>query len=51
MGIFDGCFISLLGPVAFDIVGPQGASQAIGCLLALCSFPLTFGPVIAGKEV
>ncbi|MPC25149.1 Monocarboxylate transporter 10 [Portunus trituberculatus] len=47
MGLFDGCFISLLGPIAFDIVGPGGASQAIGCLLAICSIPLTFGPAIA----
>ncbi|XP_042229594.1 monocarboxylate transporter 10-like isoform X2 [Homarus americanus] len=48
MGLFDGCFISLLGPIAFDIVGPVGASQAIGCLLAMCSIPLTSGPAIAG---
>lgn len=48
MGLFDGCFISMLGPIAFDICGPAGASQAIGCLLGLCSIPLTFGPQIAG---
>nr|XP_027212840.1 monocarboxylate transporter 10-like isoform X2 [Penaeus vannamei] len=48
MGLFDGCFISLLGPIAFDIVGTAGASQAIGCLLAFCSIPLTCGPAIAG---
>ncbi|KAK7069551.1 hypothetical protein SK128_026121 [Halocaridina rubra] len=48
MGLFDGCFISLLGPIAFDIVGPTGAPQAIGCLLAMCSIPLTCGPAIAG---
>lgn len=48
MGLFDGCFISLLGPIAFDIVGPAGAPQAIGCLLAMCSIPLTCGPAIAG---
>ncbi|XP_076033621.1 monocarboxylate transporter 10-like isoform X2 [Oratosquilla oratoria] len=48
MGLFDGCFISLLGPIAFDIVGPTGASQAIGFLLTLCSIPLTAGPAIAG---
>jgi MCP family monocarboxylic acid transporter-like MFS transporter 10 len=50
MGLFDGCFISLLGPIAFDIVGPAGASQAIGFLLSLCSIPLTVGPPIAGKN-
>lgn len=50
MGLFDGCFISLLGPIAFDIVGTAGASQAIGCLLAFCSIPLTCGPAIAGER-
>jgi len=50
MGLFDGCFISLLGPIAFDIVGPAGASQAIGFLLSLCSIPLTVGPPIAGMK-
>lgn len=48
MGLFDGCFISLLGPIAYDICGPRGATQAIGFLLGLCSIPLTIGPPIAG---
>ena len=48
MGIFDGCFIAVLGPIAFDICGPANASQAIGFLLGLCSIPLTSGPPIAG---
>lgn len=48
MGLFDGCFIALLGPVAFDLCGQEGATQAIGFLLGLCSLPLTFGPPIAG---
>lgn len=48
MGLFDGCFISLLGPIAFDLCGQDGATQAIGFLLGLCSVPLTFGPPIAG---
>jgi len=48
MGLFDGCFISLLGPIAYDICGQQGATQAIGFLLGLCSLPLTIGPPIAG---
>lgn len=48
MGIFDGCFISLLGPIAFDLCGQAGASQAIGFLLGFCSIPLTIGPPIAG---
>ncbi|XP_034252822.1 monocarboxylate transporter 10 isoform X2 [Thrips palmi] len=48
MGLFDGCFISLLGPIAFQLCGQRGATQAIGCLLGLCSVPLTVGPFIAG---
>lgn len=49
LGLFDGCFISLLGPIAFDLVGPESANQAIGLLLCFCSLPLTTGPPIAGK--
>lgn len=49
LGLFDGCFISLLGPIAYDLCGPHGAAQAIGFLLGLCSFGLTAGPPIAGE--
>lgn len=49
LGLFDGCFISLLGPIAYDICGPAGAAQAIGFLLGLCSFGLTAGPPLAGE--
>ncbi|GAB1605526.1 monocarboxylate transporter 10-like isoform X2 [Argonauta hians] len=48
MGIFDGIFICLLGPIAFDIVGPSKASQAIGFLLGIFSVPLMCGPPFAG---
>ena len=48
MGIFDGCFVTLVGPIAFDLCGPSGASQAIGSLLALFSLPMTVGPPVAG---
>ncbi|EEB12880.1 monocarboxylate transporter, putative [Pediculus humanus corporis] len=48
MGIFDGCFVSLMGPVAFKICGQKGASQAIGFLLGLCAIPMTLGPPMAG---
>lgn len=48
LGLFDGCFITLLGPIAFDLCGAAGAGQAIGFLLALCSVPLTVGPPLAG---
>lgn len=49
-GLFDGCFISLLGPIAFDFCGQSGAAQAIGFLLGLCSVPLTLGPTVAGMK-
>lgn len=49
MGLFDGCFISLLGPIAFELCGNQGATQAIGFLLGLCSIPMTVGAPIAGN--
>ena len=48
MGIFDGCFICLLGPIAFDLLGPHGAAQGLGCLLSLSSIPMTVGPPLAG---
>jgi len=48
MGVFDGCFITMIGPIAFSICGPEGAGQAIGFLLAMCSLPLTLGPPVAG---
>ena len=49
MGLFDGCFITMFGPIAFEICGPKGASQAIGFILGICSLPLTIGPTVAGK--
>lgn len=49
MGVADGCFVSVMGPIAFDLCGQKGAAQAIGCILGLCSIPLTVGPPTAGK--
>ncbi|XP_005990938.2 monocarboxylate transporter 10 [Latimeria chalumnae] len=48
MGLFDGCFISIMAPIAFELVGAQNMSQAIGFLLGLMSIPMTFGPPVAG---
>ena len=48
MGFFDGCFVTLLGPIAFDLCGAAGAGQAIGSLLGLFSIPMTVGPPVAG---
>ena len=47
-GLFDGCFVTLIGPIAFDLCGHLGASQAIGSLLGLFSIPMTVGPPSAG---
>ncbi|KAM7395004.1 hypothetical protein PAMA_006650 [Pampus argenteus] len=48
MGLFDGCFISIMAPIAFELVGSQDVSQAIGFMLGLMSVPMTVGPPIAG---
>lgn len=50
MGICDGCFVCLLGPIAFDLLGPAGAAQGLGCLLGLMSIPMTIGPPVAGMN-
>ncbi|KAI5646040.1 major facilitator superfamily domain-containing protein [Phthorimaea operculella] len=48
MGLFDGGFIALIGPIAFELVGTGHAAQAIGCMLGLAAVPLSIGPSIAG---
>lgn len=48
LGFFDGCFVCLLGPIVYDIVGPQNASHGIGFLLGLLSIPMITGPPLAG---
>ncbi|RXN00930.1 Monocarboxylate transporter 10 [Acipenser ruthenus] len=48
MGLFDGCFICIMAPIAFELVGSQNASQAIGFLLGMMSLPMIVGPPIAG---
>ena len=48
LGLFDGCFITMFGPIAYGICGPSGASQGIGFILGMCGIPLTTGPPIAG---
>ncbi|KAF4105140.1 hypothetical protein G5714_014471 [Onychostoma macrolepis] len=37
-----------MAPIAFELVGPMQASQAIGYLLGLMAIPMTAGPPIAG---
>ncbi|XP_007556075.1 monocarboxylate transporter 10 isoform X1 [Poecilia formosa] len=48
MGLFDGCFICIMAPIAFELVGAKDVSQAIGFLLGLMSIPMVAGPPIAG---
>lgn len=48
IGICDGVFICLLGPIAFDLVGERGASQALGFLFGIFSIPMSAGPPLAG---
>ncbi|KAK0048377.1 monocarboxylate transporter 10 [Biomphalaria pfeifferi] len=48
IGVCDGIFICLLGPIAFDLVGERSASQALGFLLGIFSIPMTVGPPFAG---
>lgn len=48
LGLFDGCFVSLVGPIAFKFCGPKGAGQAIGFLLGFSAIPLIVGPPVAG---
>ncbi|XP_038632049.1 monocarboxylate transporter 8-like, partial [Scyliorhinus canicula] len=48
LGLCDGCFITIMAPIAFELVGPLEASQAIGFLLGLMAIPMTAGPPIAG---
>ncbi|XP_074864345.1 monocarboxylate transporter 8 [Carettochelys insculpta] len=48
LGLCDGFFITIMAPIAFELVGPMQASQAIGYLLGLMAIPMTAGPPIAG---
>ncbi|KAM3958938.1 monocarboxylate transporter 10-like protein kar [Aphomia sociella] len=48
MGLCDGTFIALIGPIAFELCGNVYAAQAIGCMLGLAAFPMSVGPPVAG---
>lgn len=47
MGVCEGGFIALIGPIAFELCGCKHATQGIGCMLGLAAFPLCFGPPLA----
>ena len=49
LGLADGCFWVVEGPIAYDICGPSGAAQAIGFLKGLMGISFAAGPPIAGK--
>ncbi|XP_068103677.1 monocarboxylate transporter 8 [Hyperolius riggenbachi] len=48
LGLADGFLITMMSPIAFELVGPMHASQAIGYVLGLMAIPMTAGPPIAG---
>lgn len=48
LGLCDGFFITIMAPIAFELVGPMQASQAIGYLLGMMALPMIAGPPIAG---
>lgn len=50
LGLCDGCFLTMMAPIAFELVGPTQASQAIGYLLGLMALPMMAGPPIAGEK-
>ena len=47
----DGIFICLIGPIVFDLVGAQNASQGIGFILAMFSIPMMAGPFLGGEFI
>lgn len=48
MGLCEGGFIALIGPIAFELCGSAFAAQAIGWMLGLAATPLSVGPPVAG---
>ncbi|KAJ0183333.1 hypothetical protein K1T71_001309 [Dendrolimus kikuchii] len=48
MGLFDGAFIALIGPIAFELCASAHAAQAIGCMLGMAATPICVGPAIGG---
>ncbi|XP_051174145.1 monocarboxylate transporter 10 isoform X3 [Leptopilina boulardi] len=49
MGFFDGCFISLLGSIAYEFCGHEHATAAISLLLGMCAIPVIAGSAFAAR--
>ncbi|XP_043485043.1 monocarboxylate transporter 10 isoform X2 [Leptopilina heterotoma] len=49
MGLFDGCFISLLGSIAYEFCGHEHATAAISLLLGMCAIPVIAGSAFAAR--
>ncbi|KAL4659696.1 monocarboxylate transporter 8-like [Arapaima gigas] len=47
-GFCDGCFLSCMTPVVFELVDRSQASQAVGYVLGLLALPVIAGPPLAG---
>ncbi|KAF5890326.1 monocarboxylate transporter 10, partial [Clarias magur] len=47
MGLSDGCFFCTMAPIAFELVGSENVSQALGFVLGMMSLPMLVGPRIA----
>lgn len=47
MGLCEGGFIALIGPIAFEFCGSALAAQGIGCMLGLAATPISVGPAVA----
>ncbi|XP_053368164.1 monocarboxylate transporter 10-like [Clarias gariepinus] len=48
MGLCDGCFFTIMTPIAFELFSSENVSQALGFGLGMMSLPMLVGPPIAG---
>ena len=51
VGIADGCFVSMVAPIAFELLGVKSATTGLGVLYCLLAGPMTAGPPLAGMSV
>nr|KAG5703942.1 hypothetical protein BaRGS_020539 [Batillaria attramentaria] len=48
LGMCDGTVFCMVGPVAFDLVGPVDSAQVLGFVFGLVALPASLGPPLAG---